>query len=287
MSDNVRIVTDSTAVLKKSMIDKYRIEVVPLKVLFGDEVFKEGLDINSGDFYSRISRGEIPTTSHPGENEFIDVYKKSLDYGSSILSIHTPSKLSGTVDAARAARTKFPKEDIKIIDSRTIGLGMLVIPAAEAAVKGKSLKQVEELTQNLNNAIYTVGALNTLEYLKRGGRIGTAKALLGGMLRIKPILSFEEGEVKILVKARTTKRAIRSMIDLVSQNMKSGESIHAVIVYTSDDGPAISLRDEMDRNFKCDNLEVSQIGPVLGTHIGPGFFGLGFYESRYLEGLSK
>jgi DegV family protein with EDD domain len=280
MGNGISIVTDSTAVLTADDLKKYDIHVVPLKVIFGEEAYNEGKDISNEEFYRRLSQGETPTTSHPSEEDFIKVYRKLVGEGKAILSIHTPSKLSGTVTAAQAARAKFPEAEIEIIDSLTIGLGMLILPAVQAAAKGKSLAQIKESIERLNAAIYTIGALNTLDYLRRGGRIGRARALLGSMLRIKPLLSFREGEVEILGKARTTSRAIREIADFVGRNVEGDAPIYAAVVYTSDSKPALSLNDELQSRFNCAELDLLQLGPVLGTHIGPGFFGIGFYSEE-------
>lgn len=281
MSKTVKIVTDSTAVITSGERKRYGIHVVPLKVIFGKEVYTEGNDISNEEFYRRLSRGDISTTSHPAKADFIEVYQKLTNEGNAILSIHMPSKLSGTVSTAQAARAELPGAAIEIIDSLTIALAMLVVPAAQAAANGKSLSQLKESIEKLNAIVYTVGVLNTLEYLRKGGRIGRARALLGSMLRIKPLLSFQKDEVQVLGKARTTRKAIQELVKFVDRNIKGDTPVHIAVVYTSDSKPAESLKDQLESRFKCGKLDPLQLGPVLGTHIGPGFFGIGFYSDEY------
>ena len=281
MSRTVKIVTDSTAVITSDERKRYGIHVVPLKVIFGQEVYTEGKDISNEEFYRRLSRDEIPTTSHPAKADFIEVYNKLINEGNAILSIHMPSKLSGTVSTAQAARAELPGADIEIIDSLTIALAMLVLPAAQAAANGKGLRQLKESIEKLNAAVYTVGVLNTLEYLRKGGRIGRARALLGSILRIKPLLSFQGDEVEIIGKPRTTGRAIQELVKFVDRNVEEDAPVHIAVVYTSDSEPAVSLKDQLEGRFNCGKLDPLQLGPVLGTHIGPGFFGIGFYSDEY------
>jgi len=277
----VKIVTDSTAYLSPAEIAKYDVHVVPLKVIFGADAYSEGRDITNEEFYHRITTSRvIPTTSQPSIDDFTQIYGQIARRGHPILSIHISSGLSGAVSSARAARAELPQADIEVVDSLSIALRMLVSPAAEGAERGLSLPELKDSIEKLNASISAIGVLDTLEYLWRGGRIGGAKALLGTMLRIKPVLAFEGGELKVLAKTRTIGKAIQYILELMGERVKGNVPIHAIVVHTHTIEPALVLKDEVQARFNCAELGVVELGPVLGTHIGPGFFGIGFYSEQ-------
>jgi len=277
----VKIVTDSTAYLTPDEIARYDIHVVPLKVIFGSDVYSEGVDITNEEFYRRLAKATtLPTTSQPSVSDFPRVYGELAQRGHPILSIHMSSHLSGTVNSAMAAREKLPQAQVEVVDSLSLALRTLVIRAAEAAERGQTLPQLKASIAKLNTSINAFGVLSTLEYLWKGGRIGVAKALLGAMLRITPVLAFEAGEVKVLAKTRTTGRAIEYILELMKERIKGSTPIHAVVTHTHALELALVLKKEVQASFNCAELELIELGPVLGTHIGPGFFGLGFYSEQ-------
>jgi len=281
VTNKVKIVTDSSAYLSPEEIAKYDISVVPLKVIFGSEVYSEGVDITNEEFYRRLAQAiTLPTTSQPPISDFTRVYGELAQSGHPILSLHLSSELSGTVNLAMAARAELPQAQIEMVDSRSIALKMLVVPAAEAAEKGQSLSQLKASIEKLNTCIHDAGVLDSLEYLWKGGRIGGAKALLGTLLRIKPVLAFEGGEVKVLAKARTRGRAVEYILELMRQRIGRKTPIHVIVAHTNAIEPALALKKEVQASFNCAELELIQLGPVLGTHIGPGFFGLGCYSEQ-------
>ena len=281
MTAKVKIVTDSTAYLSPEEIAKYSIHVVPLKVIFGTDVYSEGVDITTEEFYRRLTAAKaFPTTSQPSIHDFTQVYSELAQRGHPILSIHISSKLSGAINSARAARVELPQAQIEVVDSLSIAVRMLVGPAAEAAKKGQPLPQLKDSIEKLNASINALGVFETLEYLWKGGRIGGAKALLGTMLKIKPVLAFEGGELKVLAKERTTRKAIQYILELMKERIKESAPIHAIVVHTHTIEPALALKEEVQARFNCAELGLAELGPVLGTHIGPGFFGVGFYSEQ-------
>jgi len=281
MTTKVKIVTDSTAYLTPEEIARYDVHVVPLKVIFGTDVYSEGVDITTEEFYRRIARVRtLPTTSLPSKSDFLKVYRELAKRGHPILSIHISSKLSGTVNSAMAARDDLPQARIEIVDSLSVALRMLIPPAAKAARRGQPLSRLKDSIEKLNASISAVGALSTLEYLWKGGRIGVAKALLGTMLRITPVLAFEGGEIKVLAKTRTIHKALDYILELMRERVKKSTPIHVGVVHTHAIEPALALKKEVQANFNCRELDLIELGPVLGTHIGPGFFGLGFYSEH-------
>jgi len=281
MTNKVKIVTDSTAYLSPEEIARYDIHVLPLKVIFGLDAYSEGVDITNEEFYRRLAKAAtLPTTSQPSVSDFPRIYGELAQRGHPVLSIHISSQLSGTVNSAMAARDKLPQAQIEVVDSLSLDVRTLVIRAAEAAEAGQTLPQLKASIEKLNTSINAVGVLSTLEYLWKGGRIGSAKALLGTLLRITPVLAFEAGEVKVLHKARTTRKAIEYVIELMRERIKGSTPIHAIVVHTHAIELALVLKKEVQARFNCAELELVELGPVLGTHIGPGFFGLGFYSEQ-------
>jgi len=281
LAAKVKIVTDSTAYLSPEDIARYDIHVVPLKVIFGADAYSEGIDITTEEFYKRLATAKtLPTTSQPPVGDFTRVYGELAQGGHPILSIHISSNLSGTINSAMAARKELPQAQIEVVDALSIALRLLIAPPAEAANKGLSLPQVKASIEKVNASMNAVGALDTLEYLWKGGRIGGAKALLGTMLRIKPVLAFEGGELKVLAKPRTTRRAIEYIMELMGERVKGDVPIHAIVVHTHAIEPALALQKEVQARFNCAEFGLMELGPVLGTHIGPGFFGIGFYSQQ-------
>lgn len=277
MEKQVKIVTDSTAYLTEEEIERYDVRVAPLKVNFGTETYDEGKGITNREFYRRIKDGAMPTTSQPARSDFTQIYDELVGRGHPILSLHMSSGLSGTVNLATAVRGEFPAAPIEIVDSSSVALRMLVLPAARAAQAGETLPQLKAAVEGINRALITVGALDTLEYLRRGGRIGTARALLGTMLQVKPLLLFAEGELEVLGRVRTSARAIEAIQDIMRQRIGAGVPVHVTVVHTDAPERGEALKQAVLAGFNCLDIDFLELGPVLGTHLGPGFFGVGFY----------
>ena len=281
MSAEVKIVTDSSAYPEPEVIAKYDIRVVPLKVAFGGEVFAEGVDITNEEFYQRLAKGgKLPTTSQPSVADFIRVYRELAEQGHPILSIHISSKLSGTCASALAAKNALPQAQIEIVDSLTIAMGMLIPPAAEAAEKGETLSQIVASIEKINKRIKVVSAFDTLEYLWKGGRIGAARALVGTLLKIKPVLTQEGGEVKVLNKSRTMAHAIEYILGFVEKEVKGSISLHGYLAHSRVPDAARVLEKGLRENFNWVKLRLLELGPVLGTHMGPGLVGASFYRDE-------
>jgi DegV family protein with EDD domain len=278
LSAKVKIVTDSSSYPQPEVVAKHDIRVVPLKVAFGSEVFSEGVDITNEEFYQRLAKdGKLPTTSQPSVADFIRVYRELTKQGHPILSIHISSKLSGTCASALAAKNALPQAQIEIIDSLTIAMGMLIPTAAEAAERGEMLSQIAASIKKLNKRIKVVGAFDTLEYLWKGGRIGAARALVGTLLKIKPVLTQESGEVKVLNKARTRTQAIEHILGFVEKEVRGNAFLHGWVAHSHVPEAGRALEKELRENFNWVELRFLEMGPVLGTHMGPGLVGVSFY----------
>ena len=274
----VRIVTDSTALVSAEERELHNISVIPLKVIFGTEVYSEGVDITNEDFYRRLAGGgALPTTSQPPVDDFMRIYRSLAEAGHPVLSLHISSRLSGTVNSALSARDKLPQARMEVVDCLTVALRMLIGPAVRAAEAGYSLAELKEYIEKLNAGMNAFGALGTLEYLARGGRIGPARALLGTVLKIKPLLAFEGGELRVLSRARTSAKAIDYIVDMIGRRAGREAPLYVGVVHTENLEPALMLKERVAEEFNCAELEVFELGPVLASHLGPGFFGIGFY----------
>lgn len=275
----VRIVTDSTADIPLEVREKYNIEMIPLKVHFGEETYLDAITIHPENFYEKLAQAEsLPTTSQPSPVEFLEVYKKLLeeDPEVNIISIHLSAILSGTYQSAVLAKSLLEEqgEQITIIDSKSAsyGIGMLVIAAAEAAQQGKNVEQCLEEIYELRNNTELYFLVDTLEYLQKGGRIGRAASLLGSLLSVKPILSLDQntGEVMSVDKVRGHKKALARIIELLQEKFKADQPVNLTVAHSSAEHYAEEITALMKEHFSIAALSYTTIGPVIGTHTGPG-----------------
>lgn len=277
--NRVRIVTDSTADLPKELVAKYEITVVPLKVIFnGEEAFRDGVDIETEEFYRRqVERRETSTTSQPTPVEFASVYSKLAAGGNSIISIHISSGMSGTYQSARMSKEMVSGADIEVIDSKvtSMGLGLIVLEAAREAGEGKSKDDILGRVNELISKTEVFFVVDTLEYLLRGGRIGKAQAFLGTILNIKPLLYLKDGLVQPYEKVRGKAKAIERLAQIVEEKVGK-QKIKCSLVHGMDPAGMEQLRQKVMSRLNCDEPVVSKLGAVVGTHVGPGVIGIIF-----------
>ena len=285
------VVTDTTAYLPGELVDRLGIALVPLYVNFGSERTERESDITDYHGYFEELRGaeELPTTSQPSVGDFATAYEPLLARGSDVVSIHISARLSGTADSARQAAEQLEREGkggerVRVIDSETGagGLGMLVLVCAAAAKAGLDLDAIEARVNEARDDLKIWFALDTLEFLKRGGRIGAAGAWIGSTLRVKPILTMESGELKPVERVRTSTRAFERLVDYARQRHESGAD-GWVVQHVSASDQAAELTDRCREVFGCDPLFIGELGPVLSTHTGPGLLGVGSIPTRYLD----
>ncbi len=275
----VKIVTDSSADLPAELVQELGITVVPLYLRFGEEVFRDRVDINEDEFYQRLLRDPVhPSTTQPTPQDFADVYQKLSKEADGIVSIHISSKLSGTLNSAMQAKGLIEKGcPIEVVDSESVsmGLGLASIAAAAAAKAGGDLKKVlAEATQAVPN-VRLLGLLDTLKYLLLGGRIGRAKHLVGSILNVKPMLTLHDGEVVAAGQARTRSKGIDKLVDFAS-NAANIEDL--AVVYNTTPDEAQSLAERIGSVFPGEKIRVARIGPMLGVHFGPGALVVAFRE---------
>ncbi len=218
--EKIKIITDSTASIPPAILAQYpEIGIVPLYIQFGDQSFKEGIDITNADFYTKLAAAsQLPTTSQPSAGDFVEAYKPWLDQGYSIISAHIGTTLSGTVASALAAKQML-NGDIEVLDSESSGmcLGFVAMEGARALRAGKSKAEILARMNAVKDGVRVLFAVDTLEYLKKGGRIGGAQALLGSILQIKPILIIRDGRIDVLEKVRTSKKARQRLMDIAGE----------------------------------------------------------------------
>lgn len=278
----VRIVTDSTADLPPGMAAELGITVVPLQVAFGSEVYRDGVDLTPDEFYAKLTQSPVlPKTSQPSVGAFEDVYERLSQETDSILSVHISSALSGTYNSAVIARDRFRNRcSIEVLDSRlvTMGLGLVVLNCARLAQRGADLRAVTNHARRMLSNVHILFCVETLEYLQRGGRIGRATAFVGSLLSIRPVLKIEEGEVRPVEKVRTRAKAMDRLVEFV-ELFPNIEDLAIIYATTPDDVDLLLKR--LEPTVPRERILVSKVGPVVGTHVGPGV--LGFAVSQGVE----
>jgi DegV family protein with EDD domain len=278
----IGIVTDSTAYLDGDYVEKNDIKVVPLKVIMEDVSYREGIDISNDEFYKRMSEQDIfPTTSQPSTGEFLEAFKEMSGRHDSLISIHISAGISGTCESARSAASEMGDYPIEVIDSRFTGMQLMLIvqELVKARDAGKSMDELKSLAAKMIEGSVVMFCVDTLEYLHRGGRIGGAQALMGSMLRIKPLL-FLDGTIDALDKVRGSKKALGRMVELAIE--KAGNRKVLIALTHVRDVPRMNeLKEMVTKALNCDAdaIAVNECGPVIGSHVGPGTVGIGFCPS--------
>lgn len=277
----VRIVTDSTSDIPAPLASELGISVVPLSVIFGDEVFREGIEITHDLFYDKLVRSKVlPTTSAPSVGDFLEVYERVLKETDEIVSIHLSSKLSATYNnACLAAKQLVDKgAHIEVLDSLSVSFGLMFMSAAaaRAARNGAGFEEIRKIVDQMIPRAHVYVVLDTLEYVRRGGRIGRARAFLGAVLKVKPILSFEGGEVNPEERVRTKALAMERLLQIAT----SYRIKQAGIGYSTNPQEADDLKHRLEAMVPGIDIQIVRLGPVLGVHGGPGTLGIGVLEGE-------
>lgn len=277
MSVSVAVVTDSTAYLPPSFSARYEVRVVPLHVSVDGADAVEEFDFGPGELAAAFERKRRVTTSGATSAELAKAYREALDGGADgVVSIHLSRRLSGTWDAARLAAEEVDPQRVRVVDSRStaMGLGFAVLAAAASAAAGGELAVVEGRAAIVAERATTLFSVQTLEHLRRGGRIGTAAAVLGTALAIKPLLHVREGRIEALEKVRTTTRAMTRLLEIAVKVAGTGPvsiAVHHLAAPEQAERLAGQIRSRVPR---CEECLVSEVGAVIGAHIGPGAVGV-------------
>lgn len=281
MSNKVAIVTDSTAYLPEECINQYSISVTPLSVIWGNEVHQDGVDIRPAEFYDRLPKSKImPTTSQVTPVVMMNTFQSLLDQGYDVLGIFISSKISGTVQSAIQAREMLSVAEsrIAILDSlsTTMAMGWPVLTAARAAQAGETLGECEKIAQQACARSGVLFVVETLEFLRRGGRIGGAQALLGTALNIKPLLEMRDGRIESVEKIRTKQKAIQRMIEMAGERINGRTPIRIAVTHANSEKDAAALLEAAQKQFDPVETLISPLSPVIGTHAGPGTVALNY-----------
>ena len=282
----IKIVTDSTAYIEAAVQEQFNITIIPLSVSFSDETFKE-TDVEYDYFYNKIDKGGIiPTSSQPAQGEIEQVFTDIVSQGHEIIAIFISSEMSGTYQSALSARDRimqvYPEAGIEILDSRTncMAMGMIVLAAARAAQEGKSLAEAAQAALGTQKRVKFYFVPAGLEYLKKGGRIGGAAALLGSLLQIKPILYVQDGKTAVLERARGSRAAIERMLTLLDNDNRTYGLRNVLVHHIGCPAKAEELAQRIETRYGLE-AAVLPIGPVIGLHVGPGTLAIIYITENY------
>ena len=277
----IRIVTDSSADLPPQLAQGAKVAVIPCNIIFDDVSYKDGVDISSDAFYQRlVSSSRLPSTAQPSAADFETVYRTLLDQGHQIVSIHLSSKLSGTLNSAMQARGAIgDSAPIAIIDSQlaSIALGLVVLQAAQVAETASSYQEVGDGVRLDLPRAHAFFLLDTLEYLQKGGRIGKARAFVGSLLSIRPILKLQDGEAHPVERLRNRERAVARMVELARELAPVRQ---IAVVYSTEMDQAEALRHRLGGLMPEEQIVMARFGPALGTYLGPGALGVSLIRSQ-------
>lgn len=275
----VAIITDSSAYLPQEIIDELDIHVVPLTLHWEDKSYRDGEDIRAEEFYERLADADtIPTTSQTTVGEFDRLFKDLLDRDFAVLALLISSGISGTVESAIQSKSNFPDAPIEVLDSRLVSmaLGFMVMTVARAAKNGASLSDCKALADEVFPKIGVYFTVDTLKYLNKGGRINTAKRLMGSALNIKPIMEIRNGKIELVESVRSRKKAVRRMLELVEQDIAGREPVRISTFHAAAEADNQALMAEAIEQFNPVETVTTFVSPVVGAHTGPGTLSIAY-----------
>lgn len=272
MSRPVAIVTDSTADIPAALLEGRRVTVVPLTVDVGNETFQDGVNLSRAEFLTRLTRGETVRTSQPPVGAFQTRFAELTDAGNDVVAIHIAAALSGTFNAARTAAQAVAPERIRVIDSGTVSMacGWLALEAGERAARGEDVDAIAAYVEQRRAGARVFCLLDTLEYLRRGGRISRAGSFLGSTLQIKPILQVTDGEVHPVERVRTLRRAVERLVELAADRAPWD---HLAVLHLGVPEAATAVADRLEPSSPSAPIVRSELGTVIGVYTGPGALG--------------
>lgn len=276
----IAIVTDSTAYIPENVLEKYHIHTIPLSVVFGETSYREGMDITTEDFYSKVkSTKALPSTSQPAIGMFTELYEQLSEDYDAVISVHLSKKISGTYDAAISAGNMVEDIDVHPFDSGLSAMpqGFFVLVAAEMVAAGKSINEILSHLEQMKSKTYAYFMVDDLSHLQRGGRLSSAQALVGSLLHIKPVLHMPEGTIIPFEKIRTRKKAIRRIMSILEEHVQTKGVRRVVFIHGNDEPAALELQQQFHEEYPEIESMISGFGPVIGTHLGEGSIGVSWY----------
>ncbi|MBA1163024.1 DegV family protein [Bacillus licheniformis] len=274
------VVTDSTAYIPKDLRDRYNIHMIPLNVIFGETSYREEIDMSWKDYYKEVKAHEnLPTTSQPAYGELISLYEKLGETYDAVISIHLSSGISGTFNSAVSASGMLEGIKVYPFDSEIscMAQGFYAIEAAEMAEKGAALEEIIRHLDHMKTSMRAYFMVDDLSHLQRGGRLSGAQAFVGSLLKVKPILHFENKLIVPYEKIRTRKKAMNRLFELFGEDAEKGKPLRAVVIHANREEEADQIIEELSKQYAHVEFYKSYFGPVIGTHLGEGAMGIAWY----------
>jgi DegV family protein with EDD domain len=277
----IAIVTDSTAYIPAALVGQYKITVAPQVLVWGDQTYHDGVDIQPEEFYTRLKTAKVmPTTSQVSVVTMKDIFEKLVAQGAEVLGIFISAKLSGTMQSAVQGREELgaAASKVTIMDSNAtaMALGFEILAAARALGDGASMNELKQLVEKSRDHVGVFFAVETLEFLHRGGRIGGATRFIGSALNLKPILALRDGRVEAEDRVRTKSKALDRVLELVAAQVKGRPNIRLATLHANAEAEAVQLLDKAIRELRPIESVLASVSPVVGAHAGPGTVGLAF-----------
>jgi DegV family protein with EDD domain len=285
MASKIAIVTDSTAYIPKDLCEKYSLTITPQVLIWGEKTYQDGVDIQPDEFYARLKTEKVmPTTSQVSPATMKSTFTGLIEKGYDVLGIFLSAKLSGTIQSANQAKEMMGSAGDKVtyIDSQTtaMAMGFQVLAVASAVADGATIKDATALAEKARAHTGVYFAVDTLEFLHRGGRIGGAQRFLGTALNMKPVLAIENGQVEAIERIRTKSKALDRVLELVKEKTQGKSGIQLATLHAASEGEARELLDRATKELNAVESILTTVSPVVGTHAGPGTVGL-----AYLAGM--
>jgi fatty acid kinase fatty acid binding subunit len=270
------VVTDSTAYLPKDVAENLHIHVIPLNVTFGDESYREEIELTAEQFYEEVKVKELPKTSQPALGEFVILFEKLRQEYDAVISIHLSSGISGTYQSSITAGNMVEEIDVFSFDSEIscMAQGFYAIEAAKMALQEKTPQEILARLQVMKTSMDAYFMVDDLSHLQRGGRLSGTQALIGGLLQVKPLLHFENKVIVPFEKVRTRKKAMKRIVELLQEAVNGGEHYQASIIHANREQEALAWKAELQDQFPTVEFHISYFGAVIGTHLGEGSMGL-------------
>jgi len=275
----VRVITDSSAYLPRQYVDQLNISVLPLTLTLDGQEYRDGMDIQASEYYNRLAKTDsLPKTSQVSVGAFEEIYRELLDQGFAVLAMPLSSGLSGTHESAVQALEAFPGAPIEVLETRLVSMALSfqVLAAARAAAQGANLAECKAIAEEAYPKIGVYFTVENLKYLAAGGRINSAKRLLGTALRIKPVLEIREGKIELLESVITTRKAVERMVELVARNVAGKSPVRVSVFHANVPEMAQELLDRVVKQFNAVEGILSEVSPAIGSHVGPGTISIAF-----------
>ena len=275
----VLILTDSSAYLPADLVASHPIRVLPLTLNWLGQSYRDGVDIQATEFYTRLAQSSsLPTTSQVTIGQYEGLLKELLDSGYDVLILPISSGISATYQSAAAAVKNFPADRVKLLDTRLVSMALSfqVLAAAQAAINGASLAECEQVALQAYEQIGVYFTVDDLKYLAAGGRINSAKRLLGTALDLKPILEIKNGKIELVTSVRTSRKALEKMVDLVEEGIRGRSPVRISVFHALAEEKALELMETCRARFSPVELILSEVSPVVGAHVGPGTLSIAY-----------